>query len=104
MAITITCPSCKQLCNVAEEHAGLQVRCPHCSGIITVPGMAPAAPVYTPAAPPPGMPPPPLGAAGAPPRPEYSAPPGKSPFASLDDAARAVGMDKVSTILFYCGL
>ena len=37
MPITLTCPSCNQQCAVKEEYAGMQVRCPRCPGVITVP-------------------------------------------------------------------
>ena len=42
MPITLTCPSCGQQCAVKEEYAGMQVRCPRCPGVITVPAIAPA--------------------------------------------------------------
>ncbi|MCI0684458.1 MAG: hypothetical protein L0Y71_20290 [Gemmataceae bacterium] len=37
MPLTLTCPSCGQQCAVKEEYAGMQVRCPRCPGVITVP-------------------------------------------------------------------
>lgn len=42
MPLTLTCPSCGQQCAVKEEYAGMQVRCPRCPGVITVPLPAPA--------------------------------------------------------------
>src|SRR5262245_8008631 len=42
MPITITCPSCGQQCAVKEEYAGMQVRCPRCPGVISVPAAVPA--------------------------------------------------------------
>jgi hypothetical protein len=46
MPITLTCPSCGQPCAVKEEYAGMQVRCPRCPGVITVPATG-AVPVAT---------------------------------------------------------
>jgi phage FluMu protein Com len=98
MPITVTCPSCKQMCAVADEHAGMQVRCPQCKNVITVPGAIPAAPVYT--SPPPSSfaPPPPVVES-----PASTAPPGKSALAGLNEAASAVGLDSLARILVYCG-
>lgn len=47
MAITVACPACVQACSVADEHAGMQVRCPKCGGVIQVPnaGIPTAAPL-----------------------------------------------------------
>jgi len=42
MPITLTCPSCGQQCAVKEEYAGMQVRCPRCPGVISVPAAVPA--------------------------------------------------------------
>ncbi|GEM_PF-5566105 len=49
MPITLTCPSCGQQCSVKEEYAGMQVRCPRCPGVITVPAAVPAAVIAEPA-------------------------------------------------------
>ena len=65
MPITVTCPnaSCGQVCAVQDQHAGKQVRCPKCGGVIQVPGgAAPANPVT--ASPPPAPPSPGPTAAG----------------------------------------
>lgn len=47
MPITLTCPSCGKQCQVKEEYAGMQVRCPNCPGVITVPMLAPSMPVMS---------------------------------------------------------
>src|SRR5262245_20064576 len=43
MPITLTCPSCGKQCTVKEEYAGMQVRCPGCPGVISVPAVTSAA-------------------------------------------------------------
>src|SRR5262249_4632173 len=124
MSITLTCPSCGQMCAVADEHAGKQVACPRCRGVISVPtgagAAAAASPASAPAAPPvraPSIPATPSSAAptsptaspfafesaptSAPPPPP-GAPPRKA-FAALDDAAQALGLDQFSKILLYAG-
>src|SRR5262249_29471590 len=127
MSITLTCPSCGQMCAVADEHAGKQVACPRCRGVISVPaaataptgtapvaGTAPAASVGTPL----GIPPPPPPTAGSsplafesaqPPPPSAPspgtppAPPLRGALAGLDDAAKALGLDQFSKILLFAG-
>ena len=125
MSITLTCPGCGQMCAVADEHAGKQVACPRCRGVISVPAagsppappaaISPAAPVS--AAPPSPSPPstspfafesapPPPPSGSPPPMPGSSpppAPPARGPLAGLDDAARALGLDQFSKILVYAG-
>src|SRR5262245_11595085 len=120
MSITLTCPSCGQMCAVADEHAGKQVACPRCRGVISVPaGTATATPgAGTPvAAPVPGAPvaastPASAGASapfafeGAPPASHPPTPPvapARKALAALDDAARALGLDEFNKILLYAG-
>lgn len=71
MPITITCPGCGKACMVQDEYAGMQVRCPSCPTVITVPraGAAPAPP------PPMAAPPPPAPGYAPPPAPGYAPPP-----------------------------
>lgn len=92
MAITITCPGCAQQCAVADEHAGMQVSCPKCKTVITVPPLASAAPVT----------------AG----PVLSAPAGSPPALAsssadfgktLDAFFQSAGLDSTSRTLFYAG-
>ncbi len=40
MKIQATCPTCQVAIAVAAEHAGKRVRCPKCSGAISIPGAA----------------------------------------------------------------
>lgn len=58
MALTITCSGCSKMCSVDDKYAGMQVRCPHCSNVISVPAAgapaAPPPPAAAPAPPPPG--------------------------------------------------
>ncbi len=125
MPLTITCPSCRQMCGVAEEHAGMQVRCPRCGGVIAVPAAPPATPVYTaptyPSPPESSPPPAPTGGYEAMPPPQTPSPPTqpfafeeppaapraaapkRSALAGLDDAAQALGLDPISKILIYAG-
>ncbi|MBI3410602.1 MAG: hypothetical protein HY040_19875 [Planctomycetes bacterium] len=116
MSITLTCPSCSQMCAVADEHAGKQVACPRCRGVISVPaagtvpaGTVPAAPVNIPPLPPPAAATSPFAFESAPPAPPPSAPgappapPARGALAGLDDAARALGLDQFSKILVYAG-
>ncbi|MHC4177634.1 MAG: hypothetical protein ACYSWU_09010, partial [Planctomycetota bacterium] len=67
MAIDCHCPSCGANLKVAEKHAGHRVKCPKCTGAITVPAAdAPKElPVAKPIAPPRRRPP--VAAAGTPP-------------------------------------
>lgn len=124
MSITLTCPSCGQMCAVADEHAGKQVACPRCRGVISVPA-AGTAPAGTPPAgivpagtiPSVPMSPPPPAAANSPfafesapsapppsaPGAAPPAPPARGALAGLDDAARALGLDQFSKILVYAG-
>lgn len=51
MPITLACPSCHQHCAVKDEYAGMQVRCPHCPTVMTVP-LPMATPIFAPATPP----------------------------------------------------
>lgn len=45
MPIPLTCPHCRRSLETLDEHAGRQVRCPGCSGVVDVPAAAsPAAP------------------------------------------------------------
>ena len=81
MPISITCPGCSQVCQVADEHAGMQVQCPICKKVITVPGLPTAVPVAAAVA----EGPPPAGSPPYPPsRPSYVPAPGASPFAMID--------------------
>jgi len=36
MPIELTCPECRRLLRVADEHVGKQARCPNCSAVFTV--------------------------------------------------------------------
>lgn len=45
MPIPLTCPHCRRALETLDEHAGRQVRCPGCSGVVDVPSASvPAAP------------------------------------------------------------
>src|SRR5262249_48488753 len=56
MAFRVTCPACKALCDVAEEHVGKRILCPACQKPFQLapatprPGGAPARPVVSPKA------------------------------------------------------
>jgi hypothetical protein len=91
MPITVSCPSCAQQCAVADEHAGLQVRCPKCNNVISVPGLATATPIS--AAP----------DQVAPPPPPYPQNPGAGLGAILNSFFQAVSLDPLGRILFYVG-
>ncbi|MBI3410601.1 MAG: hypothetical protein HY040_19870 [Planctomycetes bacterium] len=94
MAITITCPGCAQQCAVADEHAGMQVSCPKCKAVITVPPLASAAPLTAaPVASAPAASPPPI----APPS------PGVEIGKTLDAFFQTAGFDPLSKTLFYAG-
>ncbi len=97
MPITLTCPSCGQQCAVKEEYAGMQVKCPRCPGVITVPPAGPAAAVMEPMAASPA----PVG--GAPP-PMPSIAMGPSFLSSVSGFLAANGVGAVGQILLYIGL
>ena len=96
MPITLTCPSCGQQCAVKEEYAGMQVRCPRCPGVITVPAAVMAAVIAEPE---------PIAAVlvtSAPPMPQVPAGPG-----FMDNIAKflaANGISGVNYILLLVGL
>jgi hypothetical protein len=46
MSIVVTCPFCSNPSAVDPGHAGHQVQCPHCTGVMEVPMPAAAAPPY----------------------------------------------------------
>ncbi|MBI3099100.1 MAG: hypothetical protein HYY93_12785 [Planctomycetes bacterium] len=55
MPIPLTCPHCRRSLETLDEHAGRQVRCPGCGGVVEVPvflppGAAPAGPASAPSA------------------------------------------------------
>jgi hypothetical protein len=98
MPITATCPSCSQVCQVEDQHAGMMVRCPKCGNIIQVarPGVA-AAPM--PAAPPPAAPMPPPATPGAAP-----GPPGPGFMETIQQSATSFGLDPLALKLLYAGV
>jgi hypothetical protein len=98
MPITLTCPSCGQQCAVKEEYAGMQVKCPRCPGVITVPPAGPAAVVMEPMAASPA----PVGGAPPPPMPGVAA--GPSFMTNLSTFLAANGVGAINQILLYVGV
>src|SRR4051794_23147519 len=75
--LTISCPKCRTMLQVKEEHRGMQVRCPTCQQVMVVPraNATPVAATPAPSAqPPPSAPPtrPPTQAASPPSPPRVS--------------------------------
>jgi hypothetical protein len=100
MPITLTCPSCGQQCAVKEEYAGMQVRCPRCPGVISVPAAVPAV-VIADAEPVAAMP----ATSAPPPIPEMPRAQGGPAF--MDNVTRflaANGVSGINFILFLVGL
>lgn len=95
MAITVTCTSCSQACAVADEHAGMQVRCPKCGNVINVAPLPTAAPATAT----------PVAAAPPPPPSAGPAPTGTGPDfgALLSSFFQAVGLDAQGRTLLYVG-
>ena len=100
MPITLTCPSCGQQCAVKEEYAGMQVRCPRCPGVISVPAASAAAPVILEAEPVPTTPA--SDAAALPP--VQRAPAGPTFLDNVTKFLAANGVSGVNFILLLVGL
>jgi hypothetical protein len=91
MPITVTCPSCKQLCQVQDQHAGKKVRCPKCSAVIDVP--LPAATPINETLPP-----------TVPAEPLSAGPPGPGLKETLQQSTSAFGLDALTVKLLYAGM
>ena len=90
MPITATCPSCSQLCQVDDQYAGKQVRCPKCGNSISMPmptvTATPLPPVATP-----------LDAPATP-------APGAGFLETAQHSLAAFGLDALAIKLLYAGL
>ncbi len=108
MPITVTCPTCAQLCSVADEYAGAMVKCPKCGNLIqTPPPAGDSAATLPPGTPLPGAsaPAPALGAGlPTPPSPPPPAPPFARFMADIDKTAKELGIDPLSKTLIFAGL
>ena len=98
MPITATCPSCSQLCQVEDRHAGMMVRCPKCGNIIQV-ARPDAAAAPMPAASPPATPTPPPATPGAAPGPA-----GPGFVETIQQSATSFGLDALALKLLYAGV
>jgi hypothetical protein len=89
MPITVTCPSCSQLCQVDDQYAGAPVKCPSCGKVMQV---------NRPEAGAPGIPP-----SAAPVLPS-AAPSGQGLMDTIQQSAASFGLDGLSVKLLYAGI
>ena len=91
MPVTATCPSCNKKCQVDDQYAGKQVRCPSCGNTLTMP--VPDAPMAQ------AIPEPPSAAAAEP----TSGAAGANFMDTLKQSLAAFRVDALSTNLLYAG-
>jgi hypothetical protein len=101
MPITLTCPKCGQMCQVADQHAGKMVGCPKCQNAIQVPPTAApvtATPIPAPPIPATPEPVPPATEAPAP------GPIGPGLLETLNQSIANFGLDPFTMKLIYAGM
>jgi hypothetical protein len=97
MPITATCPSCSQPCQVDDQYAGKQVRCPKCGNTMTMPtAQVPTAQIVSE---PPLASPMPNSADPVPP-----GAPGAGFMETVQRSLAAFGLDPLSITLFHAGV